>query len=243
MYEHQQNLKNNFPTFIAGIQSTLSEVDSYQVGVVATDSYPYNQAPCTELGELVISTVGSIDGSEAVCGPFAEGYNFMTQEDDLAAEFDCAAQLGTYGDGIERPMEAMVNTVSKIYNGANDCNEGFIRDDALLVIVIITDEYDGMGDPELMFSAGDPQSWYQAAVDAKGGIPENVAALAIINYEGAPCMPAFPDMVFNGEQILAWVQLFGDNGFVGAICEPDYGPFFQQAIDVIQNACENFVPG
>ena len=32
--------------------------------------------------------------------------------------------------------------------GAGGCNQGFLRDDALLVVVVITDEYDGEGDPE-----------------------------------------------------------------------------------------------
>ena len=227
MYDKQVNLINNFPTFSQGIQSTLSNVTSYQVGVVSTDAYALNDPPCGMLGDLVISTQGGFDSSNMVCGPYADGHNYMTEEDDLDAAFACAAQLGTNGDGYEKPMEAMVNTVGEFHDGPGECNEGFIRDEALLVIVIITDEYDGMGDPEGAFggdpfSDGDPETWYQAVVDAKDGIEQNAVVMSLINYhaeedeEPSPCVP---------------LDAYSD-----------YGPIFQEAIGVIETACDNFIP-
>ena len=43
------------------------------------------------------------------------------------------------GDGSERPMEAMIAAVSTL-NVPGQCNEGFLRKDALLVVTFITDE-------------------------------------------------------------------------------------------------------
>ena len=248
MFDKQQNLINNFPVFSAGIQSTLQNVTSYQVGVVATDAYAYNDPPCGMLGDLVISTQGGFDSSNAVCGPYEEGHNYMTEEDDLDTSFACAAQLGTYGDGFEKPMEAMVNTVGPMHDEDGECNEGFIRDEALLVIVIITDEYDGMGDPEGFggFSAGDPQSWYDAVVEAKDGIPQNAVVMSLINYYAtgdeppSPCQPI--DGYSDGVNIKTFTQMFEENGFIGGICQPDYGPIFEEAIGVIETACDNFIP-
>jgi len=248
MFEHQQNLVANFPTFIAGIQSTLQNVDSYQVGVIATDPYPYNPGACILLGALVTSTEdGGPESSDAVCGPYTDGFAYMTENDDLEQTFACAAQVGTMGNGFERPMEAMVTAVGKELGDPGECNEGFLRDDALLVVVVITDEYDGEGDPEAMnggeeppTSVGTPETWYDAVVAAKQGIPENAAALAITNYEGGPCPPL--DLGHDGVNIVEWVGLFGERGFLGGICEPDYGPIFTDAIGVIENACANFVP-
>jgi len=244
MYSYQQNLVMNFPTFSDGIQSTLENVLSYQVGVVATDAYANNDPPCGALGDLVISTVhgGFGDSSNMVCGPYAEGHNYMTEADDLGMEFACAAQLGTYGDGIERPMEAMVNTLGPQNDGPGECNEGFIRDNALLVVVIITDEYDGAGDTEGVgsHSSGDPQSWYDAVVAAKLGIPENAVVMSLINYVDGPCVPMYAWE--DGMHIKTFTEMFGENGFLGGICEPDYGPIFQQAIGVIETACDNFIP-
>lgn len=248
MSEHQQNLIDNFPTFIAGIESTLGAVDSFQVGVIATDAFSGNPGACILLGALITETTGAgPDSSNAVCGPYSDGFAYMTEQDDLAETFACAAQVGTMGNGFERPMEAMVTTVGKSLGDAGGCNEGFLRDDALLVVVVITDEWDGPGDPEDLggsedppTSAGDPESWYDAVIAAKGGVPQNAAALAITNYEGGPCPPS--DDGHDGVNIVAWVDLFGDNGFVGGLCEDDYGPFFEQATDVVAAACAGFIP-
>src|SRR5262249_2164080 len=149
--EEQVNLVNSFPGFIAAIQSTLDSVKEYNVGVVTTDAYFANtQVPgCSVLGGLVTRT-GGFSSSNVVCGPADAGNNFMTQDDDLDVTFACAAQVGTEGDGIEQPMQAMINAIDPdgMLAQPGACNEGFIREDALLVLVVITDEYDGPNDPE-----------------------------------------------------------------------------------------------
>lgn len=247
MYDKQVNLVNNFPTFSAQIQATLENVTSYHVGVVSTDAYTYNDAPCGALGDLVISTLGGSDSSNAVCGPFAEGYSFMTEQDDLDTSFACAAQLGTWGSALEKPLEAMMNAISEPAQQPGMCNEGFLRDDALLVVVIITDEWDGPGDPEGAngFSVGDPQIWYDAVVAAKDGIPQNAVVMSLINYTSTPEEPASPcvpsDQYSNGQLIKEFTQMFEENGFLGGICQPDFGPTFAQATEVIELACDNFV--
>jgi hypothetical protein len=248
MSEHQQNLIANVPAFVDGLEATLDQVETIQVGVTATDPYSGNPGQCILLGALVTSTEDQgADSSNMICGPYAEGFNYMTQADNLTETFGCAAQVGTIGNGFERPMEAMVTTLGKSLDVPGGCNEGFLRDDALLVIVIITDEYDGPGDPEAMnpardppTSLGTPQTWYDAVVAAKGGIPENAAALVITNYEDGPCPPA--DLGHDGVNLVEWVEQFGDNGFLRGICEPDYGPMFEEARAVIETACDNFVP-
>ncbi len=242
MNDEQANLVNSFPGFITGIQNTLEQVDEYQVGVVTTDAYSSNNAVpgCNVLGGLVTKTGGSFS-SNSTCGPYAAGNNYMTELDNLNQTFACAAQVGTDGSGIERPMDALVTVVNKVHGGAGQCNEGYIRDDALLVIVIITDEWDGPNDPEIPGSSGLPQDWYDAVVAAKLGIAENAVALALINYQGSPtCPPDSPP--FDGVHIRDFVNLFGENGFLGGVCEPDYGPTFAEAVGVIEGACNNFQP-
>jgi hypothetical protein len=248
MYDEQVNLVNNFPTFSQTIQATLKDVTSYQVGVMSTDAYSSNDPPCGQLGDLVISTEGGFDSSNMVCGPYAEGFNYMTQEDELDETFACAAQLGTYGDGFEKPMEAMMNALSDTNDGPGECNEGFIRDEALLVIVIITDEWDGPDDPEGPggFSMGDPETWFEAVIEAKGGIEENAVVMSLINYtagddeDPSPCPPL--DAYSDGQHIKTFTEMFEANGFVGGICQTDYGPTFMDAVGVINTACQNFIP-
>jgi hypothetical protein len=43
------------------------------------------------------------------------------------------------------------------------------------------------------------------------------------------------------ERVTTFTTMF-TNGFVGRICEPDFGGFFSQAVGVIETACENFEP-
>ncbi|HWB77090.1 MAG TPA: vWA domain-containing protein, partial [Nannocystaceae bacterium] len=83
MGDNQVDLANNFPNFIDGIQNTLTEVNEYQVGVVTSDAYQFNSNGCKQLGALVTKT-GGTDSSNAQCGPYAEGHNYMTEADDLA---------------------------------------------------------------------------------------------------------------------------------------------------------------
>jgi len=236
MADNQVNLANNFPNFIDGIQATLAEVDEYQVGVITTDAYSPNVAGCNQVGGLIVRTGGE-DSSNMVCGPYAAGRNYMTEADDLATEFACAAKVGSDGSGIELVMQAMEIAVRKDLGGPGQCNEGFIRDDALLVIVLITDEWDGPNDPELFGSPGDENTWYDTVVTAKAGIPENVVVLSLIHT--TPDCP--PSDGFLSGSILPFTLMFGPNGFVGCI-DDDYGAIFAQATGIIEEACNNFMP-
>ena len=228
MGDEQANLVANFPAFIDGIQNSLEEVESYHVGVVTTDAYSPNIAGCQALSSLVVQTGGS-SSSNAMCGPYAEGNNYMTEMDDLATAFSCAAQIGTSGDATERAMQAVVEAVTQVEGDPGECNFGFLRDEALLVIVIITDEPDNT-------SLGTPMTWYDDVVAAKAGIPENIVVLSLVNTPGGAC--------FGGDanNMAAFTMMFGDNGFLADICAPDYMPVFDEAIGVIDVACENYIP-
>ncbi|MEM9454048.1 MAG: vWA domain-containing protein [Myxococcota bacterium] len=228
MGDEQASLVANFPAFINGIQTVLETVDSYQVGVVTTDAYTYNVPGCNQLSSLVVQTGGG-NSSNSTCGPYDEGNNYMTEMDDLATAFSCAAQVGTSGSAAERPMQAVVETVQRIEGDPGECNEGFIREEALLVIVIITDESD-------TDSIGFPMTWYDEVLVAKAGIPENVVVVSIINTPGGGC--GFDDAL----GMAMFTDMWGDNGFQVPICAPDYAPFFDEAIAIIDVACENYIP-
>jgi hypothetical protein len=248
MSPHQRNLVDNFPAFIGGIEATLEDVDSFHVGVVTSDDYEYNPPGCDTIGGLVTRTGGN-HSSDKESGPFAEGRNFMTEADPIEDLFADVAMVGTSGDHRERPMEALLRAVDGSLSGPDQCNEGFLRDEALLVAVIITDEADGPGDPEHEFhgypiSPGTPSDWFESVVDAKGGHPENAVVLSLVHYEGGPCPPpnGFADPAFfDGQNMVDFADEFGDNGFRAGICS-DYAAAFSQAVSVVAAACDNFVP-
>lgn len=242
MAGEQQNLIASFPAFIQGIQAGLAGVSSYHVGVVTTNSYGYNSLHCREIGALVTST-GGAKSSDTSCGPFSEG-RYLVSGDDLEQQFACIAQVGTSGFLDERPMQAMQTAVGPIHAVSGGCNEGFVRDNALLVVVIVTDEEDQVvefGDTT-KGSPGGPQTWFEELVATKT-YEENIAVLSIIG--GQPDSACLDDHADNGAEdaprIRAFTEMF-TNGFLGDVCAPSYGSFFNEAIDVVQDACGGFIP-
>jgi hypothetical protein len=154
-------------------------------------------------------------------------------------------QVGTAGDNDERMMDAGLAAISDALNGPGGCNEGFIRDDALLVMVLITDEDDpgSCGIPGIGCngSAGSPPEWHTEVFDRKGGHAENAVVLTLTR--GAPdnACGAAGLAEIDATRLIAFATLFGGNGFTGDICSP-FGPFFDEAVGLIESACADFVP-
>jgi hypothetical protein len=246
MADEQGSLADSVPGFISGIKSTLTEVDGFHVGVVATNVYARNPEACRIMGAFVTQT-GGPDSSAAQCGPFVEGGSYMTEADAFDHTFTCAAKLGTGGDGNEKPIDALRAALSPELNGPGGCNEGFLRDDALLVVVLITDEEDdheAFGPLEYGGSQGDPPQWYADVVAVKGNA-DNVAVLSLIGHASPNACPDFQWDGFEGAEIsvrlAAWTDLF-TNGFIGDVCAPEYGAFFEEALAVVDTACDGFTP-
>ncbi|MBZ5714987.1 hypothetical protein [Nannocystis pusilla] len=230
MKDEQDNLVASFPGFVEEIQLQLEDAESLHIGVVSTDKYDGNENPCDGvLGGLITQTDGS-NSSNAYCGPYVSGLRFMTEQDDLATRFACAAQVGTSGDSNEKPLQAALRALGPDLAQPGQCNEGFVREDALLVLVIITDEEeDG--------SSGDPPDWFAEIVALKGGVETNIVTLALIGPENPECASAAE----VAHRIIDFAEMF-TYGSIGQICADSFQPFFHDAISVIDQACENFMP-
>ena len=237
MDDDQANLIDNFPTFAAGIESSLAHVEDIHVGVVTTDEYDALPQGCRELGALVTQTGGTAS-SMSECGPFVQGQPYMTAEDDLAAGFACAARVGVDGLAREQPIEAMLAAARGEHDGPGGCNDGFIRDDALLVVVLITDETDGPNDHEAQASPGTPAEWRDELVQIKGHL-HNTAIVSLVKGVDLGCPPLEGES--SGGDIVTFTNLFGANGMVGGICL-DHGEVLAQAVDVIEHACDSYIP-
>lgn len=229
MADEQANLVASFPGFIADIEELLGET-RYHIGVVTTDEYEFNGHGCRRLGALTTRTGGEAS-SDAACGPFRDERHYMTAGHDLADDFACAARVGIEGSGVERPMDAVDRTLAD-EGGVGMCNEGFLRDEALLVLVLITDEDDD-------HSEGDPRAWHDAIVAAKGD-PERVVLLSLV---GTPkpnaCIPEQWDGKTGAEIAHRLIELTSSfpHGHVGDVCAPSYKQFFAEAIAPIADAC------
>ncbi|HEY8379655.1 MAG TPA: hypothetical protein VIK91_24350 [Nannocystis sp.] len=230
MEDEQANLIAGFPAFVNGMQKELADAESLHIGVVTTDAYEYNEPGCAEVLGALVTQTGGDGSSNGPCGPYASGKRFMTEKDNLPQSFACAGQVGIDGDGNERPIDAAIQALGPGLGAPGACNEGFAREDALLVLVIITDE-------EEEASIGDPPQWFNTLVAQRGGIETNIVVLSLIGPQHPPCQ----DAAEVGHRLIEFTNMF-TYGSVGEICAPSYQKFFLDAISGIAEACEGFTP-
>lgn len=247
MADQQQSLIASFGGFVTAMQTQLANADSYHVGVVTTDAYGYNTPGCTQIGDLVRRT-GGPQSSAMDCG-LPAGRAYLDGADaDLAAKFACIAQVGTGGADDERAAAALLGAADPARNAPGACNDGFLRPDSLLVVVIVTDEDDvpdgcdgDPGDPSTTCmtygSGGTPDDWKAELVQKRSGRPENIVVLSLLGRKlDNPCGAQV------ASKLLGFANRFGDNGFVGDVCAASYDGFFADALPVIDEACAQWVP-
>ena len=261
MADEQQHLVDAVPGFVDAMQNALPDVKDLRVGVVDTDSYPalgsddpLDGCPFGEgcdtcdytLGALLTKPNSALDaevscefGSEA---PYMDGLS-----DGFAAEFECAAIVGTEGNPVEQQVGALVEAVSPSMNKEGGCNESFVRDDALLVFLVISDEEDNVDSPPEPQggSIGDPGRWYDAIVEAKSGVETNAVALGLIG--GSPRFGDCTDLsqgLDGAEQTTRLQQFISsfENSFTGSVCTEGYDEFFHKALEEVSEGCRFFIP-
>jgi len=264
MLDEQQFLAQGVPGFVSAIQNALPNVQSIRVGVIDTDSYPglgTLEAPldgcdptaiedCSacdyQLGAFLTKPESAID--PATDCAFSSGARYMDgTAETFANEFGCAALVGAVGNPIEQQAGALVAAVSEDLTAEGACNEGFVRDDALLVFLVISDEEDNYESPPAPQggSAGEPPEWFDSVVAAKNGREQNVVALGLLG--GSPKFSDCADLsqgVDGAEQssrLVDFVERFPTH-FVGSVCSEGYGDFFQEALLRVAEGCELFIP-
>lgn len=197
-----------------------------------------NGTQCTEIASWDVNvcegTLGAgrrLNANGEECGVPETG-RYVGPSPESADIFGCLAQVGTAGLGNEQPIAATLSALSDFHNGPGGCNDGFLRSDAALLILIATDEED-------VSSPGEPDGWVQAVLDAKGEAGGPVFVLGLVGdqnlttgLQGGPCasdLNAAP-------RLQQFVQGF-EHGYLGSICAADYAPFFETAGTGIETAC------
>jgi hypothetical protein len=149
----QQNLARNFPRFMQALEAAPGGLPDVHIAVASTDMGVQ--------GEGTPSAIGGCDG-EGKAGAFQysargpctatnlqAGATFISNvggvanyAGSLADTFACMAALGESGCGFEQPFAAMTRALGADGRSAPVPNQGFLRDDAYLGIVLITNEDD-----------------------------------------------------------------------------------------------------
>ena len=134
------------------------------------------------LGAGVVYPVGG-NASNRNCN-FPEGRRYLTSKDENVEErFLCSASVGTLGDGNERPMGAMFAALG-VESQKGGCNEGFLREDALLVVVIVSDA----GNTAAELDSSKVQDWRKQLLALKCGREEGVVVMTV-SHDGSRIAP------------------------------------------------------
>lgn len=176
---------------------------------------------------------------------------------DLVSAFAQRANLGIEGPTFEMPL--YMTQMALRERMADGINAGFLRDDALLAVVMITDEDDcSRTDNDWIVTTNSNPCFYSsdpARVSAdqtiafldyiKGGRGRWAASVIAARQD---CRSGFgdatsaPRLVDFVNQVNRGAPAAEQNAVFSSICEGTLAPALEQALDTFQQACENFPP-
>jgi hypothetical protein len=142
MREEQNYLGQNFSSFINQLRRSNSD---FQVGVTTTDVCDSINPSQVPLAVRYCPTVDRTSQTHLKGSLVGEpGKRVLTRDfADLTARFVNYANVGISGSGFEHGLTAAKMAITKSINGKN---EGLIRPDAFLAVIVVSDEEDdGIG--------------------------------------------------------------------------------------------------
>ena len=240
MGQEQTNLIANFPTFITVLdQSGLN----YRVAVTTTArDYTYNIA--TPLGNIPQSTDGE-SGEMLKKGSMTKRW-LDKGDPNISATFSTLANVGTGGSGDEMPLGAMRDAFEdRMQDGTN---VGFRRPNALLGVVILTDENDCSYEQSVNLNLGEslcehqmePVANYKTFLDQYTGNPTRWAAAIVAGPGPGTCSSGFGDAE-EATRLLQFKQAVGTNAIVSSICDGDLSVSLMQASKLFESACGGII--
>jgi hypothetical protein len=154
---------------------------------------------------------------------------------DFGATFSCVSMVG-WGSwaNTETPVGATLAALSP-RGEVGDCNAGFRRPDAALIVVFATDEDDTT-------MAGSPETWAADLTALAGGGPLVVGGLfGDTDQPGTFCQPLRSgpgqSSADAGVRLRAWTTALGPAAVTGSICVGDFEEFFTSVAERTAQAC------
>ncbi|MCX4244890.1 vWA domain-containing protein [Paraliomyxa miuraensis] len=227
MLEEQIRLRAAALAFVQQIGASIPTLMSdMHIGVITTDD------------ELMVQQTAE------VCGPYEGGDNWMASSSTtLSAELDCALAVGVAGSPNERPMDMLFSALSDENLVPGAFHNGFLREEALLVVVIVTNEEDEHELDTSWGSAGEPADWVDTLAGRKGGYAKDVVVLSLIGTDKPNACPDFQWDGTEGAQLSPRLEEFTTSfpqGAVGDICAQEYATFMLGVVPGVTSACANF---
>ncbi len=188
-------------------------------------------------------------GASGACN-FSTGANYMSSTSaNLAAEFSCVTAFSSQGfenmpdqcvddgaldDDDEQPSLTAAEAVSAANLGGN--NLDFIRDDAILFVVAMTDEDEEFAD------VNSAQEIYDRLVAAKGG---DVSSVVYLGVAGNSVCAGPYGTALDAQHAKEVANLFAaeGQGLFWDLCQGNLETAFQTAIStLVDDTCQGFTP-
>jgi len=151
----QDNLNRNFPTFMTTLQDADLGLPNLHVAVISSDM---------GAGDGSVASCNSTGGKNGIfqytprgscaANPLMAGNTYIIDSGgqknytgDLAAAFTCIAALGETGCGFEHQFAAITRALGADGQAPPAENQGFLRPEAYLAIIMITNEDDCSASP------------------------------------------------------------------------------------------------
>lgn len=217
MAEEQAALAASFEDFAASIEETNTD---FHIGVITTSF----DSDDPDRGKLLGDPVNLDDtGGERPANP-----NVITRDDDYSNLFKQRVQVGTDGADKEQGLAAATYALSNIMT--EGANAGFLRDEAFLLTVFVSDENDCSHDGNL--DGADAGACYTESQELTS-VSEfvydmrNVKSNPNLMYFGGIIGPPSSELegcansVAPGARYRTFLEYF--EGVEGSICESDFG--------------------
>jgi hypothetical protein len=152
----QEPTLDAFHTFLERLGRRSGGWPSLHLGVISTDvgTGRYSMSGCSGSGDDgALQFARRVPGCEPPPAPYlVDGPDGRNYTAELAEAFRCIARLGIDGCGFEQPLES----VQRALDGSQPVNEGFLRDEAALLLLLSIDEDDCSAfDPQLFYTPED----------------------------------------------------------------------------------------
>lgn len=248
MGEEQTNLASNFPKFVEILNDYKTKSGSdldWRVAITTTGrDVTYNIVipgspgiPMTEKGD------NGAFRNKASCG--AKRRWVEKSDGNATSTFSCLAEVGTAGPSVEMPLESLkLSLEDRMSDGTN---KGFLRPDALLAVVILTDEDDcSRSDNNFTVPVAatcsttpgqKPVEEYADMLDTVTGDRKRWATAVIAGQ--SECTSSFGNAM-EAVRLKDFVKLAGPNGAFSSICDGNLTTGLQKALATFDAACKSF---
>jgi hypothetical protein len=242
MKDKQDTLAANFPAFIQILETIQGGLPDVHIGVVTSDVgiYPYSGFNCNGVGDDGIlrnasdqhgpcPALGANHYIEDLANPVT-GQRDTNYSGALADVFSCIARQGVTGCTFEQHLEGM----KRALDGSHAENDGFVRPNAYLAVVIIGDEDDCSARDDTVFDTSITRSDNSSdlGVDTsyrctEFGVVCDGAPLARVSQDYMSCAPRGDSYLWPTQHYVNFLrQLKSDpNLLIAAVIAGDPKPF------------------